>query len=86
MAERTVKTLEAGNDNGWWVIQLTDIDAPLIAANDPLVLATLRELGPSTGEEYVRQFVTAAQREVGVERNETAIQAVAAQLTGQQAE
>jgi hypothetical protein len=39
-----------------------------------------------SGEEYVRQFANAAQREVGVERNEAAIEAVRAQITGAQAE
>ena len=54
-----------------------------VAPNDPMVLATLQQLGAVTAEEYVAQFVTAAQREVGVERNQTAIDAVAAQLIGQ---
>lgn len=84
MAEGTVKKLEAPSDAGWYVVQLDDIEPGTVAPNDPLILGTLRQLGSVTGQEYVEQFVRAAQREVGVERNETAIKAVEAQLTGQQ--
>jgi peptidyl-prolyl cis-trans isomerase D len=83
MAEGTVKKLEAPGDAGWYVVRLDEIEAPQVAANDPIVLSTLRQLSQTTSNEYVEQFVTAAQREVGVERNQTAIDAVAAQLTGQ---
>ena len=86
MAQGTVKKLEAANDAGWYVVQLAKIEAGAIPQNDPLVLATLQQLGRVSGEEYVRQFVKAAQREVGVERNQAAIDAVKAQLTGTQAE
>jgi peptidyl-prolyl cis-trans isomerase D len=86
MAAGTVKKLEAGDDAGWYVVQLANVEAGEIQANDPLVFATLQQLGRVSGEEYVEQFVAAVQREVGVERNETAIQAVTAQLSGAQAE
>lgn len=86
MAQGTVKKLEAADDAGWYVVQLAEIEAGAIEQNDPLVLATLQQLGRVSGEEYVRQFVKAAQREVGVERNQAAIDAVKAQLTGTQAE
>lgn len=83
MAEGTVKKLEGANDSGWYVIQLDDIEPGAVADNDPIIAATLRQLGQVTGDEYIQQFVRAVQREVGVERNEAAIEAVAAQLTGQ---
>jgi len=86
MAQGTVKKLEAADDAGWYVVQLAEIEAGDVAPNDPLVLATLQQLGRVSGEEYLRQFVNAAQQEVGVERNQTAIDAVKAQLTGTQAE
>jgi peptidyl-prolyl cis-trans isomerase D len=83
MAEGTVKKLEAPSDAGWFVVQLTGIEAPQIAPNDPIVLDTLRQLSQATSNEYVEQFVNAAQDEVGVERNQAAIDAVTAQVTGQ---
>lgn len=86
MAQGTVKKLEAADDAGWYVVQLSKIEAGQLESNDPLVLATLQQLGRVTGEEYVRQFVNAAQREVGVERNQAAIDAVKRQLTGGQAD
>lgn len=82
MAEGTVKKLEAPSDAGWFVVQLSEIEAPQIAANDPIVLDTLRQLSQTTSNEYVEQFVGAAEDEVGVERNQAAIDAVSAQVTG----
>jgi len=82
MAEGTVKKLEDRNQNGWFIVQLADVEAGDIPENDPVIRATLQQLGQVTGEEYVAQFVNAVQRDVGVERNQTAIDAVAAQLTG----
>jgi peptidyl-prolyl cis-trans isomerase D len=86
MAEGTVKKLEAGGDAGWYVVQLADIEAGQAPANDPLVFATLQQLGRVSGDEYIQQFVKAVQRDVGVERNAAAISAVQRQLTGTQAE
>jgi peptidyl-prolyl cis-trans isomerase D len=83
MAQGTEKKLEAPNEAGWYVVRLDKVDPGKIDAGDPLIASTLRQLGLVTGEEYTAQFVGAAQGEVGVERNETAIRAVAAQLTGQ---
>lgn len=83
MAERTTKKLEAPNDAGWYVVHVDDIEAPEVAADDPIVAGTISQLGQVAGTEYVAQFINAAQREVGVERNQAAINAVAAQLTGQ---
>jgi len=85
MAQGTTKRLEAPADAGWYVVHLARVEAPQVAADDPIVLATLQQLAQVSGEEYVRQFVTAAQAEIGVERNATAIRSVEAQLTGQQA-
>lgn len=85
MAARTAKKLEAPQDQGWYVVQLDTIEPGTVAPNDPIVIDTLRQLGSVVGEEYAEQFVKAAQREVGVERNEAAITAVRTQLTGQQA-
>jgi peptidyl-prolyl cis-trans isomerase D len=83
MAQGTTKKLEGPARAGWYVVQLDKVEAPQVAADDPIVLATLRQLSQVTSNEYVEQFVGAAQREVGVERNQAAIDAVSAQLTGQ---
>lgn len=84
MAKGTTKVLEDQGNGGWYVVQLADVQAPEIEQTDPLVLATLQQLGTATGEEYVQQFLAAVQADVGVERNQDAIRAVTAQLTGAQ--
>lgn len=84
MAEGTVKRLEAPQDEGWFVVKLDDIEAGAVPANDPILATTLNQLGRVTAEEYVEQFVNATQNEVGVERNQAAIDAVVASLIGTQ--
>ena len=86
MAKGTVKKLEAPAETGWYVVKLDDVEPGTVAANDPIIAATLRQLGQVTGQEYIEQFVKAAQAEIGTERNPTAIKAVEAQLTGNRAD
>ncbi|ALE16517.1 Peptidyl-prolyl cis-trans isomerase PpiD [Altererythrobacter epoxidivorans] len=83
MAEGTVKRLEGASDIGWFVVDLDDISVEPIAKDDPLVAATKQNLGPAIGNEYASQLVAAIKEEIGVERNETAIEAVRKQLTGE---
>jgi peptidyl-prolyl cis-trans isomerase D len=85
MAEGTVKKLAAPANAGWYVVKLDDVEAGKVAPNDPVLGATVRQLGQVIADEYVSQFVKAVQDEVGVERNEAAIKAVANTLTGGQA-
>jgi len=82
MAKGTAKRLEDRNQNGWFIVQLTDVEPGAVTANDPIVATTSRQLGQVIGEEYVEQFVRAVERNVGVERNQVAVDAVAAQLAG----
>ena len=83
MAEGTVKRLEGASDSGWFVARLDDISVPEIAADDPLIDSTRRELAQLYGDEYAEQFVRAAMAEMGAEKNQAAIDAVLRQLTGQ---
>lgn len=82
MAEGTVKRLEAPQDEGWFVVRLADVVVPELEEGDPLIGATRQQLAGVFGDEYAEQLVLAAEREVGVERNQPAIEAVARQLTG----
>ena len=82
MAKGTVKRLEAPQDNGWFVVKLDDIALPPIDKNDPLIGATRQQLAGVFGDEYSQELVHAAQKVVGVEKNQAAIDAVAKQLTG----
>ncbi len=82
MAKGTVKRLEAPQNNGWYVVKLDDVTLPPIEQNDPLIGATRQQLASAFGEEYSEELVHAAQRAVGVSKNQPAIDAVVKQLTG----
>ncbi|MCB5424559.1 SurA N-terminal domain-containing protein [Altererythrobacter sp. CC-YST694] len=82
MAEGTVKRLEAPNDNGWFVVKLDDIEPGKLLPNDPLLAQVNGQLGQALGDEYAQQFTVAARKELGVERNKAAIDAVKKQLAG----
>jgi peptidyl-prolyl cis-trans isomerase D len=82
MAKGTVKRLEGPQSNGWFVVKLDDVTLPQIANDDPLIGATQQQLASVFGEEYSEELVHAAQRAVGVTKNQAAIDAVKKQLTG----
>ena len=82
MAEGTTKRLEAPRDGGWFVVRLNDIEAGTIAADDPLFEQTKRELSIQAGREYGTQLRTAITKEMGVDKNDAAIEALRKQLSG----
>ncbi|MDG5747517.1 SurA N-terminal domain-containing protein [Qipengyuania sp. XHP0207] len=82
MAEGTTKKLEAAQDIGFFVVDLNDITMDDIADDDPLIAQARQQLGPVIGEEYAQQLRLAMREELGVERNEDAIEAVRRQLLG----
>lgn len=83
MAKGTVKRLEMPGDNGWFVARLDDVTVPTLAKDDPLIADTQQQLAGIYGDEYAQELVRAAQVEVGVKKNQSAVDAVAKQLTGQ---
>lgn len=82
MAQGTNKRLEAPNSAGWFLAQLDEISTPDIEEGDPVIAVAASQLGQSLGGEYIAQFVTAVENEIGTQRNDTAVAAVVAQLTG----
>ncbi|WP_336986416.1 SurA N-terminal domain-containing protein [Altererythrobacter aquiaggeris] len=84
MAEGTVKRLEAPANGGWYVVSLVDIVPGTIANDNPLLAQTRAQLGSLSGREYSEQMLSAIRKEMGVERNPPAIEAVRKQLTGTQ--
>ena len=83
MAEGTTKRLEGPRDTGWFVVDLDDITTDEISADDPLLAATKAQLGNALSEEYEVQLTRAMREELGVERNEAAVEAVRKQLVGE---
>ena len=82
MAEGTAKKLRGSGDLGWYVVDLDNIVLEKLEANDPLIGQAKAEIAQSWSAEYTQQMVAAMRKEVGVERNETALEAVRRQLLG----
>ena len=83
MAEGTTKKLEAPENNGWFVVDLAEIETGQVSPNDPIYAQARADLGMAMGREYADQLRVALREELGVERNATAIEAVRKQLVGQ---
>ena len=83
MAEGTTKRLEGQQNAGWFVVRLNDIEAGTISENDPLLQQTRVQLAQSVGREYSDQLRNAIMTEMGVDRNDAAIEAVRRQLLGE---
>ncbi len=86
MAQGSTKTVEAPESGVWFVVQLNTISAPELAADNPVVAQVATRLVEFLPQEYADQFVAAARDEVGIEINQSAVDAVAAQLTGRNAQ
>lgn len=84
MAEGTSKKLEVPNKAGWVIVSLKDIEPGQLLPNDPLIDGASRELAQVAAREYSEQMRAAITKEIGVKRNETAINAVRTQLVGGQ--
>ena len=82
MAEGTSKRLEAGNDLGWFIVDLKEITTDPIADEDPILTATRTQLQIAMSDEQTQQLVQAMRNELGVELNDSAIEAVRRQLSG----
>ncbi|MFN3988828.1 MAG: SurA N-terminal domain-containing protein [Erythrobacter sp.] len=82
MAQGTTKKLEAAQDLGWYIVDLAEIVTDPVESEPGLVAQTRRSLAPALSQEYRAQVTAAIRKEVGVERNEPAIEAVRKQLAG----
>jgi len=83
MAEGTVKRLEATNNLGWFIVDLDDISTDDVASDDPVIAAAQQQLQSALANEYADQMTAAMRLELGVERNEAAIEAVRKLLLGE---
>lgn len=82
MAQGSAKKLEAAQDQGWYIVDLAEIATDPIESEPGLVQQTRQQLAPTLAQEYRAQVTAAIRKEVGVERNEAAIEAVRKQLAG----
>lgn len=82
MAQGSVKKLEAAQDIGWYIVDLAEIASDPVESEPGLVQQTQRQLAPALAREYRAQVTAAIRKDVGVERNEPAIEALRKQLAG----
>ncbi|MBD3728478.1 MAG: SurA N-terminal domain-containing protein [Sphingomonadales bacterium] len=83
MAQGTSKKLEAPGDNGWFLVSLAEIVPGTMSKDDPMFKDAKTQLATSTGQEYAEQLQGAIRKEMKIERNKPAIDAVRKQLTGE---
>lgn len=83
MALGSTKLYEAPNDIGWYVVDLQDIVTSPIEDGDPLLDQWRQQLAVALRGEYTEQLTKAIRDDVGIERNESAIDAVRRRLLGE---
>ena len=84
MAADTVKRLAAPQEQGWFVVSLKDIDVGELEEDSPRIAQTAQELNPVVGNELTESLVRAIKEQLGVEKNDDAVEALKRQLTGRQ--
>ncbi|MGN6499235.1 MAG: SurA N-terminal domain-containing protein [Tsuneonella sp.] len=82
MAQGTAKKLQGQQDLGWFVVSLAQIEPGKVAPGDPVLAQAAQALNGTAGREYSEELRAAMRKELGVERNQNAIDAVRKQLTG----
>src|SRR3546814_2974258 len=80
MAEGSVKTLDAGNDQGYLIVKLDSIHRGDAGKQPAIVDAVKQQMSHVVGNEYVEQFARAAQAAVRVKRHDAADAKVKQQL------
>jgi len=83
MAQGSAKLLENQGNLGWFIVNLDEIVVEDVADDDPLLLQTQQQIARALSGEYAEQLSAAVREEVGVERNEEAIEALRRNLSGE---
>lgn len=82
MAQGSAKRVRVDETSSYFVLQLDEIESVEMAEDDPIIANTQQQLAQAAGEEYLQQFLSAAEDSFEVETNSAAIEAVRAALTG----
>lgn len=82
LAKGQVKLMAGPRNRGWYVVKVTDIIPGKVAPNDPRLPEFQQTMARVTSQEYSQQLRNAMRTEVGVKRNEAAINAVKTRLSG----
>lgn len=81
MKKGTAKMLQAPQNQGWFVVHLTDIVKGDASGNADMLKARKTEMSGILQQEYAAQLIAAAAKDVGVEKNEDGIKELRARLT-----
>lgn len=82
VAKGQVKLMGAPRNRGWYVVKATDVIPGNVPANDARLPDFQRTMAQVTAQEYSQQLRAAMRNDVGVKRNDTAINAVKTRLAG----
>lgn len=82
MAEGTAKSLRAPRDQGWFIVSLDEVIEGDAGKREDLLTATSAQFKQVFGNEYTEQLINAMKQDVGVERNDSALNTLKNQLTG----
>lgn len=82
LAKGQVKLLGAPRNRGWYVVKVTDVIPGKVAPNDPRLPQFQQTMARVTAQEYSAQLRAAMRIDVGVKRNDTAINALKSRLSG----
>lgn len=83
MAQGSTKLLEDQNDLGWFIVDLDKILAEPVADDNPVAISTRQQVAGALASEYNAQLIRAIREEMGVDRNEQAIEALRKTLRGE---
>ena len=82
LAKGQVKLMAAPRNRGWYVVKVTDVIPGQVAKEDPRLPDFRRTMAQVTSAEYSQQLRAAMRNEVGVKRNDPALNALKTRLTG----
>lgn len=85
MKKGTAKTLQGGQNRGWYVVKLTEVVKGDARGNPDMLRARKQELTGLLQQEYGAQLIAAAAKAVGVEKNEDGIKELRTRLTNRDA-
>lgn len=77
-----IRMLEAPGDQGWFVIRVDAVKKGDLTNAESVIQSTRAQFNQFAGEEYAAQFARAVTKEIGVKRNEAAIDRLRNELIG----
>ena len=82
MKPGSTRILATPDNAGWFVVHLASVEKGNIASEPGLVQATRGEFSNLMAQEFIAEFASAIEADIGVTRNQTTISALKAKLRG----